>query len=633
MTQRTFPLGQRLHWLSLFILANSVLALLAGLKFFGWMPWPSSVWGWSYLLTTLPGHYWLLTGLLMLPTCLMALVIPWRWPLWILTALTASSGMILLIIDSLVFDQYRFHINAFVIDLLLSDPNGQIISFSIGTWLTAAGVLLGILGIEIGLAWGLYRYTVYRSTSANNSPSQKVNRGTARWHLLAFLLLFSSHLIHIVADARFIQDVTRQSRFYPLMFAATAQSFMAKHGWLDTEARDQQAKLQSDQGAHDLAYPKTPLECQPSANQPNILVVVLDSWRGDSLSPAISPNIQRFADEHGWTFTQHMSASNNTRGGIFSLMYGLPPLYWHVMMNNTIPSQFITTLQQHHYDLGIFASAKLNKPEFDRTVFASVPDLRLTSEGDSPSERDTQLTQDWLKWLSAQQSSDQPAPFFGFLFYDAPHGFDYPDNVPAPFQPAWDEVNYLKLNNDTNPTGFINRYRNAIHFDDQLVGQVLNDLDKRGIREHTWIIITGDHGQEFNDLKQNFWGHNSNFSRYQLHTPMIIAAPGHAPKQVNQLSSHLDIVPTLMSEALNCQNPPSDYSLGHDILSADYHRDHLMFGSYLAYGMSKGETKLVIDDHGQHTVYDANYQAKGNQSLPPWTMTVMQQMRSFFKTE
>ncbi|ODC03163.1 hypothetical protein BFW38_05980 [Terasakiispira papahanaumokuakeensis] len=633
MTQRTLPLGQRLHWLSLFILANSVLALLAGLKFFGWMPWPYSFWGWSYLLTALPGHYWLLTCLLMLPTCLMALIIPWRWPLLLLTALTASSGMMMLMIDSLVFDQYRFHINAFVIDLLLSDPNGQIISFSIGTWLTAVAVLVGIIGIEIGLAWGLYRHTVQRYATLSNTSDPKATRSTARWHLVAFLLLLSSHLIHLVADARFIQDVTRQPRFYPLMFATTAQSFMEKHGWLDTEARDRQAKLQSDQGAHDLAYPKTALECRPNANPPNILIIILDSWRGDSLSASISPNIQRFSDQYGWTFTQNMSASNNTRGGIFSLMYGLPPLYWHVMMNNTIPSQFVTTLQQQNYDLGIFASAKLNKPEFDRTVFASVPDLRMTSQGDSPSERDAQLTQDWLKWLSSQQSSAKQKPFFGFLFYDAPHGFDYPDDAPAPFQPAWSEVNYLKLNNNTDPTGFINRYRNAIHFDDQLVGQVLSDLEKRGLRENTWVIITGDHGQEFNDLKQNYWGHNSNFSRYQLHTPMIIAAPGHTPNQLDQLSSHLDVVPTLMTEALNCQNPASDYSLGHNMLSPDYHRDNLMFGSYLAYGMAKDSTKLVIDDHGQHTVYDAAYKAKDDQSLPAWTMRLMQQMRQFFKTE
>src|SRR5690606_25945071 len=161
---------------------------------------------------------------------------------------------------------------------------------------------------------------------------------------------------------------------------------------------------------------------------------------------------------------------------------------------------------------------------------ASVADLRLRSEGDTPSERDRDLTEDWLAWLDQQQEGGEQ-PFFGFLFYDSPHGYTYPEDYPEQFTPVWETVNYLQLNAEFDPYPFFNRYLNAVHYTDSLIGQVLDNLEQRGLLETTVVIVTGDHGQEFNDLGQNFWGHNSNFARYQLQVPLVIAAPGVADRK------------------------------------------------------------------------------------------------------
>ena len=50
----------------------------------------------------------------------------------------------------------------------------------------------------------------------------------------------------------------------------------------------------------------------------------------------------------------------------------------------------------------VFASAKLIRPSFDRTVFVNVPDLRLFSEGNNAWQRDQDALSDWLAFLDGR---------------------------------------------------------------------------------------------------------------------------------------------------------------------------------------------------------------------------------------
>src|SRR5690606_36293306 len=120
---------------------------------------------------------------------------------------------------------------------------------------------------------------------------------------------------------------------------------------------------------------------------------------------------------------------------------------------------------------------------------------------------DRDLTEDFLDYLDER---DDSKPFFALLFYDSPHSFQMPAEYPRVFQPSAPHVNYLRLDKDTDATPLLNLYRNSLHYVDSLVGTVLAELRARGLLEHTIVLITGDHGQEFNDTGLNFWGHGSN---------------------------------------------------------------------------------------------------------------------------
>ena len=42
-------------------------------------------------------------------------------------------------------------------------------------------------------------------------------------------------------------------------------------------------------------------------------------------------------------------------------------------------------------------------------------------------------------------------------------------------------------------------YLTAIHYVDSLVGQVLADLDRRALADRTVVVVTSDHGMEFDE--------------------------------------------------------------------------------------------------------------------------------------
>ena len=172
---------------------------------------------------------------------------------------------------------------------------------------------------------------------------------------------------------------------------------MEKYGWIDAEALEKQKSL-SLNNKSDINYPLQTLQTQPVEKPLNIVFIVIDSWRADTFNADTSPNMWNFA-QSGKIFNNHISSGNATRTGIFGLFYGIPGTYWHAMLANHKSPVFIDRLQTLNYDLGIFAAAKLTNPEFHQTVFSKVPNLRVSSKGNLPSELDQDLTKDWVQWF------------------------------------------------------------------------------------------------------------------------------------------------------------------------------------------------------------------------------------------
>lgn len=624
MSKKRVSRGELCSWLGWYSVWVTLLTALVFFRFTTYIETPSTGLGWSYLFSTWIGHAALLSSL-SLPLLLgLALIYPFHKLLTILSILLSSVGLTLLILDSFVFDQYRFHINGFVLDLIIHDSDGQIFDFSLASKLIALIGVAFIFWVQTVAALWLWRH-LDRIRSAQKG----------RWiGSMLFMLLLSSHGIHAYAHAMYLSDVTRQARFYPLHFPTEAKKELAQWGFSNPEAEKQAALLRGGSGV--VRYPLQPMQCEAPQVQKNILLIAVDSWRFDTADTKTAPNVAQFAHQYGTAFTNHYSGGNGTRTGVFSMFYGLPGTYWDAMASSSTPALLIQQLQQQRYALGIFSNAKLTSPAFDKTVFASVDNLRIETKGRSSAERDQQLTEDWLQWLASHQQAQSAEPFFGFLFYDAPHSYSPITNYPEIFSPAWESVNFLALNNNFDPEPFFNRYKNAVHFTDSQIGRVLEDLKQRNLLENTLVVITADHGQEFNDNKKNYWGHGSNFTRYQLQVPLIVAG-GHFPKgeTIDYATSHFDLAPTLLTDLAGCQNDPKDYSSGRHLLAHSSDPSQVSWrlaGAVGNYGVIESDRITVTYQTGQYEILSPEYEPQSDASLNMATLgQVLKEMSRFYQ--
>lgn len=581
----------RQHYRSLgwFILINALFATLIAARYFEFYPdnsfTPLSV---TFAVTSAVGQMSLLTaviGLLFIPVIYIAHT-HLRRSLW---ALGAALGLTLLFIDTIVFAQYRFHINAVVVGLIMA---GDIVSFPLVTWLMAIGGFLAVLLAEL----------VIISVLETRLPRVKSKLGRKVGGAI-FVTLLAANLIHVWGVAHANQPVSMVTRYLPLYYPATANSLLKKMGLVDLDALENQKNLKMNNKG-DLNYPLTPLKGEAPEHPKDIMFIVLDSWRYDTFTAEVSPNLWQLAQQ-GVVYQNHISTGNATRTGIFGLFYGIPGTYWHAFLANQRPAALIDCLQQLDYQLGIFTSAQLIKPEFNLTVFRNVPDLRIRSEGETPADKDRNLTDDWKSWY---EKADHSKPAFSFLFYDAIHDYDFPKDYSPKFEPMMEELNYLSLNNDTDPTPLFNRYKTSVHYVDGLVQEVISTLKAKGRLDDTLIVITGDHGQELNDNKLNFWGHNGNFTDPQVKVPFIIVGAGardHAnPEYQNSFTSHEDVVPTIMRNYLGVTNDMGDYSTGDDLYGKFVKRDWLISSKYSGYGIITKDTILEVNSAGGYEMLD-----------------------------
>jgi membrane-anchored protein YejM (alkaline phosphatase superfamily) len=80
-----------------------------------------------------------------------------------------------------------------------------------------------------------------------------------------------------------------------------------------------------------------------------------------------------------------------------------------------------------------------------------------------------------------------------------------------------------------------------------------------------------------------YWGHGSNFTRWQTQTPLIVMAPGQfVAKQEKKVSLHQDVVPTLMQEVLGCAAPVNTYSNGLNLFQLPAQRGTVL-SSYMTH--------------------------------------------------
>ncbi|WP_303325744.1 sulfatase-like hydrolase/transferase [Turicimonas muris] len=342
----------------------------------------------------------------------------------------------------------------------------------------------------------------------------------------------------------------------------------------------------------------------------------------------IMPNLTAFGNENT-VFKNNYSNGNNTRHGIFSLFTGIPGSYWTKALSSSTPSVLITALQKEDYGIGIFAGAPLNLPEFHTTIFSSVDNLRVWPRGEGANQSDQFAIENFENWV---KKLPKGKPFFSFIFLDSVHAYDFPKTPEHEyFVPYWKNINHMKLNNDFDPTEYLNTYKNSVRFADTMIQQVIDFLKKENLLDNTILVISSDHGDEFNDNKLNYWSHGGNFTDPQIKVPLVIHWPGKPKGTFDYLTTLMDLVPTILPEVLGCTNPTSDYSVGQNIWEPDRKRNWFYSSGYDRNAFVEPDRIVLINKAGLMEFLDKTYRPSKNKSIPPYMAEVMEETSRFAK--
>lgn len=480
--------------------------------------------------------------------------------------------LIALVTDTFVYQQYRFHINWAMIDLALVGGN-EVFTFSVAMMIRMV-LLIIVLGIMAAvLVWGATK-----------------NRGKALWPCVVILTSYLCvNLVNAYSVAQNIKSITVLSDRVPLYYPIRANTFLSRFGLVVL----QEEQINRPNVFTAFRYPLNNVVYGKGENL-NVVIVAIDSLRSDVVTPETMPNLTKIA-KGGISFQDHYSSGNATRSGIFGLFYGLPPSYWQAALSSSTSPALMNGFIDAGYDIGVFSTATLKRPEFYSTVFSRVRPLRMGSEGSGGVvDRDIESIKDFENWLS---NRDVNQKFMSFVFLDSVHAVAVPESEQLPYKNYWEDINHLELGPDFDPVPYFNRYKNSAYGADILIGKILDIIRDKKLLSNTVVVVTSDHGDEFNDSGLNYWGHNGNFSQAQIKIPLVMYWPGINAQVVKHRTTAYDVSATLLKRVLAAQNPLEDFGVGQDLFDSKP-REVFFVGSYNEDAIVAGDKVLLIKMSG-----------------------------------
>lgn len=264
----------------------------------------------------------------------------------------------------------------------------------------------------------------------------------------------------------------------------------------------------------------------PFTRRPDIIMVLVESLRWDTMTPEVMPALSRIAGRPGCSAApRHYAGGHLTQYGTFSLLYGIGPYAFLPFMKEGRLSAPLSALRSAGYRLETYDATGL----LYYTIAPVVPSQMNRYE--SFLGRDSLVIQRMTTSLSEPVSA--PRFVFGFLY--STHG-------PYLYPPSFARLPTSGPGVATR-TGVVNRYRNAAGYVDALLARLDSVLAPRLADGSAVLVIAGDHGEEF--WEHGLLGHAAvQFHDERTRVPLVICFPA-ARKLDLTLSSHADIFPTL----------------------------------------------------------------------------------------
>jgi arylsulfatase A-like enzyme len=90
-------------------------------------------------------------------------------------------------------------------------------------------------------------------------------------------------------------------------------------------------------------------------------------------------------------------------------------------------------------------------------------------------------------------------------------------------------------------------YDGEIRYVDDEIGRVLDHMKARGLDRSTLVVVTSDHGEEFQE--HGSWEHQKTLYEEVVRVPLLLRGPGIATRREPAQVSLLDVAPTVLAWA------------------------------------------------------------------------------------
>ena len=546
--------SRKISWGHWFAFFNIIIAIFIGSRYAFLIDWPDTLGGKLYFFVSLLGHFsFSVFAVYLLVVFPLSFVIKNHRTFRGLTVILATIFITLLLFDTAVFSRFNLHLSSIVWNLLVNPENGEM-SRNWQIFFVPMPMILLVQMLFSRWSWEKLR---------------SLERQTWLKYVGVFFTVtfIASHLIYAWADAYLYRPITMQRSNFPLSYPMTARSFLEKHGLLDGEEYEQKLAQEGRLDALKIGYPKHPLTFSATEHKPNILLITVSGLRYDAVVSEKMPKLAEFA-LRSTQFTNHYSSGNTNNAGLVGLFYGLNANYTDSILSNHTPSVLIEKLRAEKYRFGLFSASGFKDSLFRQALFRG---MTLTKE--------KMTNENVVKQFNEFIAQKSETPWFVYLDLDLN---------------AKDPIEYERVLAQTDP----------------LFEQILTD----STLENTLVIITAEHGLSFNEMhKKDQYNY---FGRDEIQVPLLVFWKDLPVGVESALTSHTDLLPALMTQIFNVQNPSKDYAQGRNLF--DLRGDDWVLASNYRWNVliQPDGTQYHLDRKGNYKKFDRAYQEQSSDRPP-----------------
>ncbi|MCU0683247.1 MAG: sulfatase-like hydrolase/transferase [Polyangiaceae bacterium] len=298
----------------------------------------------------------------------------------------------------------------------------------------------------------------------------------------------------------------------------------------------------------------------------NLILITVDTLRGDlgyagyknpqNPGTSVSPALDALA-ARATVFENAYSLASYTGKSVGPMLSGKYPSETHRGWShfNTFPKDD-RMLAERLQAAGVRTISVQGHWYFDKCCGLNrgfdVVDMSAFPGAGAQAESDTSRTSDKLTDAVIRRLGDpanSSGRFFTWVHYLDPH------------------ADYLR-HPDVPDFGKAGRgpYDHEVYFTDKQIGRLLAWLAEQPFAKRTAVIVTSDHGEAFGEHK--LFRHGFEIWDELVRVPLLVQAPGAAPRRVKARRSAVDVVPTaleLMGVRPAFDGGPSDFLSGHSL--------------------------------------------------------------------